>query len=168
MGLIVVYSLLSPSSSLLTLVSSSPFLSSLLCFPVLLLGHLSCGCVFKLCVIIILGRDDLGQNDLHISDKSKKNSQAEYRQHRQITERPQQPSYTHTHTHKHPHNICCKMHNGLLWQGGITVLSKGLHFCYSWLLAVFHSAPSLNVSMWLLSLGRSLSNQQKTLAECCV
>lgn len=59
----------SPSSSLPTFV-----LSFLLSFPVLLLAHLSCGC---LC-IIILGRDDLGQNDLHISDQSKQNSQAEY------------------------------------------------------------------------------------------
>lgn len=41
----------SPSPSLPSFLSSSLFLSFLLSFPVLLLAHLSCGCLCKLCVL---------------------------------------------------------------------------------------------------------------------
>lgn len=50
----------------------------------------------------------------------KKNSQAEYRQHRRITHRR-------PHTSTHTHTASAARHVTLLWQRGITVLSKRLH-----------------------------------------
>lgn len=111
----------SPSSSLLTFLYSSLSCALLPSFSVLLLAHLSCGCLFKLCVLSYwVEMTSVKMTCTYLTSQKRTDGLSID----SIDKSHNPPNPLHKHTHTHPHNICCKTRSTLPGQIGITITTQ--------------------------------------------